>query len=162
MFSAASSRTCFSCLSHSSTAGVLASPFFQCIVGLYPMISSNGVFFVVSFVHWLCANLACGSHVIQSFCVSLQKLRRYCSSHWFVRSDCPSVCGWKAVDIFCCMPSVLHKSLANFDVNLVSLSEIIFFGSPNRLYTCLRYNRATPSAVISSIQGINIAALEQS
>ena len=34
-------------------------------------------------------------------------------------------------------------------------------GNPNRLNTCSRYNRAVPSAVISSLQGINTNTLVQ-
>ena len=54
------------------------------------------------------------------------------------------------MDMFCCILSVLHSPFANFDVNLVSLSEIIFFGIPNLGYTCRKYAAATPSAVIVS------------
>ena len=35
-------------------------------------------------------------------------------------------------------------------------------GSPTRLKTCSRYSLATPSAVIDSLQGINMTALVQS
>ena len=55
-----------------------------------------------------------------------------------------------------------HSPLANFDVNRVSRSEMIFFGIPNLGYTYRRYNPATPSAVIVSWQGMKMAALLQS
>ncbi len=71
-----------------------------------------------------------GNHWCQLFWSS-QKHRRYCSSHWFVRSDCPSVLGWYAVEMFWHILSAWHNPLAYFDVNLVSQSEMIFFGTPN-------------------------------
>ena len=39
---------------------------------------------------------------------------------------------------------------------------MIHDGSPNQLNTCSRYNQAVPSAVISSLQGINTDAFVQS
>src|SRR6266702_3541494 len=111
------------------TVGTLLIPS-QSVLGVNPMIRSNGVFFVVSCGHLLCANSVNGNHWCQLFW-SLQKHHRYCSSHWFVRSDCPSVLGWYAVEIFWCILSAWHNPLAYLDVNLVSRSEMIFFGTPN-------------------------------
>ena len=42
----------------------------------------------------------------------------------------------------------------NFDMNLGSLSLIIFEGSPNQGKICWRNSSATPSAVMVSLQGI--------
>src|SRR6266404_8662725 len=55
-----------------------------------------------------------------------------------------------------------HSPLANFEVNWVSWSEIIFLGTPNLGYTYWRYSPASPSAVIVSWQGMKMAALLQS
>src|SRR6266702_7399298 len=58
--------------------------------------------------------------------------------------------------------SAWHNPLAYLDTNLVSRSEIIFFGTPNRGYRYLSKSPATSSALIASRQGMNIAALLQS
>ena len=50
----------------------------------------------------------------------------------------------------------------NFPTKRGSQSLIIFLGSPKRLNTCIRYNPATSSAEIVSLQGMKIAAFEQS
>ena len=54
-----------------------------------------------------------------------------------------------------------HSLLANFEVNRVSQSEIIFLGTPNLGYMYWRYSPATPSAVTVSWQGMKMAALLQ-
>src|SRR6266702_1509815 len=112
------------------TVGTLLIPN-QSVLGVNPMIRSNGVFFVVSCVHCLCANSAIVNHWCKLFWSS-QKHCRYCSSHWFVCSDCLSVLGWYAVEIFWRILSAWHNPLAYLDVNLVSRSKMIFFGTPNR------------------------------
>ena len=55
-----------------------------------------------------------------------------------------------------------HSSFINFDMNLGSLSLIIFEGSPNQGKICRRNSSATPSAVIVSLQGIVISIFVQS
>ena len=50
----------------------------------------------------------------------------------------------------------------NFPTKHGSRSLMIFLGSPKRLKTCVRYNLATSSAEIVSVQGMKIAAFEQS
>ena len=50
----------------------------------------------------------------------------------------------------------------NFPTKHGSRSLIIFLGSPKRLKTCIRYNPATSSAEIVSLQGMKIATFEQS
>src|SRR6266403_1920379 len=58
------------------------------------MISSKGDFPVAALGQALCVYWARGSHLAQSVCAPFPNIRRYCSSHWLVRSDCPSVWGW--------------------------------------------------------------------
>ncbi len=55
-----------------------------------------------------------------------------------------------------------HSSDANFDVKRVSLSDMIFFGSPKCGRTWVRYSCATPSESMASLHGIKMEALEQS
>jgi hypothetical protein len=50
----------------------------------------------------------------------------------------------------------------NFDVNRGSRSLMILVGNPYLGNTYRRYSPATPSALIVSLQGTKIAALEQS
>ena len=50
----------------------------------------------------------------------------------------------------------------NFPAKRGSRSLMIFLGSPKRLKTCVRYNPATSSAEIVSLQGMKIATFEQS
>src|ERR1700687_5277736 len=122
------------CFSRSSslfaTEGTLLYFFGHIAFGVYPIIRSYGDFFVVAFGQQLCANSAKGSHLCQSSCRSSHQNLRYCSSHWFVLSDCPSVRGWEAVDMFWCIFSDSHSPLAYFEVNLVPLSVMIFLGVP--------------------------------
>ena len=66
------------------------------------------------------------------------------------------------MDIFCWILNLLQYSLATFDVNLVSQSDMNFLGAPYRVNTCFMINAATPSTVIDSLQGIRIIAFEQS
>ena len=63
--------------------------------------------------------------------------------------------------MFCEIPNSRHSSLVNLALNLGSQSLITHDGNPNRLNTCLRYNWAVPSAMISSLQGIKTDALVQ-
>ena len=110
----------------------------------------------------LCTNSATGRHCAQSSCHSFTQKRRYCSSHWLERSDCLSVRGWYAVEIFCWIPSTLQSSLVNFDANRGSLSLMIFEGSPKQAKTCLAYRMAVSSPDISSTHGMKTVAFEQS
>ena len=50
----------------------------------------------------------------------------------------------------------------NFPAKRGSQSLMIFLRSPKHLKTCVRYSPATSSAEIVSLQGIKIAAFEQS
>ena len=60
------------------------------------------------------------------------------------------------------MPSCLHSSQVNLEVNCGSRSLIILVGSPKRTNTCLRYDAVVSSVEISSTHGINIDAFVQS
>src|SRR6266702_1986298 len=72
-----------------------------------------------------------GNHWCQLFWSS-QKHRRYCSSHWFVRSDCPSVLGWYAVEMFWRILSAWHNPLVSI-LNVLRVAlKILFFDSPIR------------------------------
>ena len=66
------------------------------------------------------------------------------------------------MEMFCSIPTILQSSRVNLDVKQGSLSLIILLGSPKWINTCLMYSAAVPSALISSLQGIKIAALVQS
>ena len=55
-----------------------------------------------------------------------------------------------------------HSSFMNFNMNLGSLSLIIFEGSLNRGKICCRNSSATPSVVMVSLQGIVISIFVQS
>ena len=60
------------------------------------------------------------------------------------------------------MSKSTQSSDANFEVKRVSLSDMIFFGSPKCGRTWVRYNCATPSESIASLHGIKMEAFEQS
>ena len=59
--------------------------------GVYPMSSSNGVFFVVADSHEFFVYCARGSQACQLFCCVLQKSHKYYSRDWLVRLLAPSV-----------------------------------------------------------------------
>jgi hypothetical protein len=59
------------------------------------------------------------------------------------------------------MPNWEHISKKNIEVNLVSQSEIIFFGSPVKGNTRSLKSFATPSVSIVSLHRIRITALVQ-
>src|ERR1700681_1277458 len=109
----------------------------QSVRGWYPISSLNGDSPVVSDVQLLCANSAIGRYSAQLSCRSLTQNRRYCSTHWLDLSDCPSVLGWYAVDMFWSICKILHSSLVNFDANRGSRSLMILVGSPYSLKTFL-------------------------
>src|SRR5712675_2607565 len=86
--------------------------------------------------------------------------RKYCSTHWFFRSESPSVCGWNAVDRFCFAPIFFARARPKCEVKRGSLSEMTLEGSPNHQYTLSKYSWATPGPVIVVAQGRKTAALE--
>src|SRR6266581_7397377 len=64
--------------------------------------------------------------------------------------------------MFWVVPVALHNPRANREANFGSLSLMNFKGSPNRGNTCWMISPAVSSAVILSLQGMNIVALVQS
>src|SRR6266704_4443157 len=64
-----------------SADGAVDGAFVHVTLGVHPMINKNGVSFVVTFGHALCANWAKGSASAQLSCCKLQTCHRYCSSH---------------------------------------------------------------------------------
>src|SRR6266571_8241491 len=150
------------CSTLSATCAIGDGLLIQSARGLNPYSMKKGDSPVVSFGQLLCVNLARGKYACQLSCRSLTQNRRYCSNHWFVRSDCPSVRGWYAVEMFCVVPVPLHSPLMNFEANFGSLSLMNFSGSPNRGNMYRTISPAVSSAVILSLQGINTDAFMQS
>src|SRR6266702_4504587 len=64
--------------------------------------------------------------------------------------------------MFWVIPVALHSPFVNLEANFGSLSLINFEGSPNRGNTCWTISPAVSSAVMLSLQGMNIAAFVQS
>ena len=85
---------------------------------------------------------------------------RYCSTHWFFCSESPSVWGWEAVDKFCWIPNCLVSAFPKCEVNLGSLSLMIFLGSPYYRLMWLRYSCAIPTPEMWVEHGRNSATLE--
>ncbi len=100
-------------------------------VGLYPKRIWLGESPVVVLIRLLCTVVASASQCVHPFGSFDVTNRRYCSIHWFFRSDSPSVWGWNAVDRFHSMPSFSERALPKCKVNLGSQSLIILVGSPN-------------------------------
>ena len=115
----------------SCAAGTLSGMRSMWTEGFIPVINSWGVTLSVSCFHELWAYSAIGSSCPQLLGLVAHHGRRYCSSQAFIRSVCPSVRGWKAIDRFCLMPRALQRCVVNWLVNHGSLSEIILFGRPN-------------------------------
>ena len=115
---------------------------------------------MVWFLRLLCTADAVVSHRSQSSGTAEVTRRRYCSTHWFLRSDSPSVCGWKAVERFWLIPSLVASALAKCEVKRGSLSLMILLGMPNHRTTLSKYSWATPAPVIVVLQGRKIAARE--
>src|SRR5947209_19942699 len=84
---------------------------------------------------------------------------RYCSISWLTCSDFPSVCGWKAVDSFCLIPSFLQSSCVTCVANCGPQSEIIALGKPVHFQTLSTSNWLVCSAVIVLLQGDRMIAL---
>ena len=115
---------------------------------------------MVWFLWLLCTADAVVSHRSQSSGTAEVTRRRYCSTHWFLCSDNPSVWGWKAVERFWSIPNLVARALAKCDVNRGSLSLMTLLGMPNHRVTLSKYSWATPALVIVVLQGRKIAARE--
>src|SRR6266404_8224752 len=119
--------------------------------GLYPSRIWFGDNPVVTLVRLLCTAVARASQCIHPFgSIDVTKCR-YCSTHWFFRSDNPSVWGWNAVDRLRDIPNFVVRAFLKCEVNWGSLSLIIQEGSPNQRYMWSRYSRAIPGPVMVSI-----------
>src|SRR6266446_7477058 len=104
-------------------------------MGLYPIRIWFGDNPVVALVRLLCTAVANASQSTHPFGSIDVTSRRYCSTHWFFRSDSPSVCRWNAVDRLRDIPNLVVRAFPKCEVNLGSLSLIIREGSPNHRYT---------------------------
>src|SRR6266478_6935511 len=104
-------------------------------VGLYPKRIWLGESPVVVLIRLLCTVVASASQCVHPFGSLEVTSRRYCSIHWFFRSDRPSVWGWNAVDRFRSIPSFSERAFLKCEVNLGSRSLIILVGRPNHWYT---------------------------
>src|SRR5437660_9823295 len=62
------------------------------------------------------------------FCWKFPQMCRYCSISWLTCSDSLSVCGWKAIDSFCIIPSFLQSSYVTYAANCGPQSEMIALG----------------------------------
>src|SRR6266403_4896902 len=100
-------------------------------VGLYPKRIWLGESPVVVLIRLLCTVVASASQCVHPFGSFDVTSRRYCSTHWFFRSDRPSVWGWNAVDRLRSLPSFSESAFPKCEVNLGSRSLIIFVGRPN-------------------------------
>jgi hypothetical protein len=85
------------------------SPCTGIVGGSRPISSWLGASPVVVFVALLCTRVAIARRVLHSLSLPTTNWR-YCSSHWFLRSVSPSVCGQYAVDMFHVMPSSLARA----------------------------------------------------
>src|SRR5437660_357240 len=71
-----------------------------------------------------------GRREAQSFCWKFSQMHRYCSISWLTYLDSLSICGWKAVDSFCLILSLLQSSYVTCMVNCGPWSKIIALGKP--------------------------------
>jgi len=144
-----------------SAAGVEDSRYFRITCGLIPIRSSWGDRWATSCFQELWVNSAMGNNWLQAEGFPDVQGCKYCSIQAFMHSVCLSVQGWKAVERFCWIPSALHISFANAEVNRGSRSKMILLGSLNQGTRCFRYSSATPVPSIVFVHGMNLAALEQ-
>ena len=80
---------------------------------------------------------------------------------WLTLSVCPSVCGWKAVDIRGRIPVTDRKSFQVWDVNLESRSDTISRGRPCKRHISQANIRARSSAFfLSCSRGMKWAIFE--
>jgi hypothetical protein len=160
-----SSRFCvylLACLSSQSLSvdvGTLVSLVSIRMVGLIPCRSSCGDLLLTLCFQELWANSTIGSMCAHMDGLSAVQGLKYCSTHAFILSVCPSVLGWKAVDRFCWIPVALQRAFVKWDANHGSRSEIILLGNPNQGIKCFRTLLATPCPSIVLLQGMNLAAL---
>src|SRR6266446_272581 len=80
-----------SCIRDSTSALWVCSTLSELSVGLYPKRIWLGESPVVTLIRLLCTMVASASQCIHPFGSFNVTNRRYCSIHWFFRSDSPSV-----------------------------------------------------------------------
>src|SRR5260370_17344400 len=73
---------------------------------------------VIAFFRSLCTAVAIESQSVQSSGAIDVTIRRYCSIHWFFRSDRPSVRRWQALETFSCPPVFSPSPLLNEQFHL--------------------------------------------
>src|SRR5437588_4981819 len=100
-----------------------------------------------------------GRREAQLSCWKFPQMHRYCSISWLTHSDSPSICGWKAVDSFCLIPSFLQSSCITCATNCGPWSEIIALGKLVHFQTLSTSNWLVCSAVMVLWQGDSIIAL---
>ncbi len=111
-----------------SIAGAREWVFPTCAYGMCPMISSKGDLPIAALGQALWVYWASGNHLAQSVCALFPNIWRYCSSHWLVLSDWPSVCGWYTILMFCLMFRFLQSSCMAVAVNRGSQLDMTFWG----------------------------------
>src|SRR6266702_982782 len=74
-----------------STVGAFIFLSSHVVLGSLPISNLNGELHVVAFGQELWANCAIGRRSAQLSCCTLLQCLRYCSTHWLLRSDCPSI-----------------------------------------------------------------------
>src|SRR6266403_2927609 len=119
------------CIRDSTKVLWVCSTLSEVSVGLYPKRIWLGESPVVVLIRILCTVVASASQCVHPFASFDVTSRRYCSIHWFFRSDRPSVWGSNAVDRLRSMPSFSERALPKCEVNLGSQSLIILVGRPN-------------------------------
>src|SRR6266481_709877 len=120
------------CIRDSTKALWVCNTLSELSMGLYPKRIWLGDSPVVVLIQLLCTVVASVSQCIHPFGSFEVTSRRYCSIHWFFRSDSLSVWGWNTVDRFCWIPSFLVSTLLNCEVNLGSQLLIILVSRPNQ------------------------------
>ena len=86
-------------------------------------------------------------------------MHRYCSISWLTCLDSPSICGWKAVDSFCLIPSFLQSSCITCAANCGPWSEIITLGKLVHFQTLSTSTWLVCSAIMVLLQGDRMIAL---
>src|SRR6266404_5701169 len=119
------------CIRDSTRALWVCSTLSELSMGLYLKRIWLGESPVVVLTRLLCTVVASASQYVHPFGSFDVTSRRYCSIHWFFRSDSLSVWGWNAVDRFRSIPSFSERALPNCEVNLGSRSLIILVGKLN-------------------------------
>src|SRR5215510_10603846 len=98
--------------------------------GILPYTKKNGLYPVESCMLLLYANCIIGSNTSHCSLYCCIQLLSICISVLFIRSVCPSVCGWYALLFINFTSNNLNKCVQNELRNRASLSLIICLGIP--------------------------------